>query len=52
MGIAALSFSSNVTRVAIVGGTGVYQGTTGTVISVSRGQDSPYTDDTFRLLIP
>jgi hypothetical protein len=52
MGIAALSFSSNVTRVAIVGGTGVYQGATGTVVSVSRGQNSPYTDDTFRLLLP
>jgi hypothetical protein len=52
MGIAALSFTSNVTRVAIVGGTGAYQGVTGTVISVSRGQNSPYTDDTFRLLIP
>jgi hypothetical protein len=52
MGIAALSYSSNVTHVAIVGGTGVYEGATGTVTSVSRGQNSPYTDDTFRLLIP
>jgi hypothetical protein len=50
MGIAALSFG-NVTRVAIVGGTGVYQGVTGNVLSVSRGQNSPYSDDTFRLLI-
>jgi hypothetical protein len=52
MGIAALSFTSPVTRVAIVGGTGVYRGVTGTVVSVSRGQNSPYTDDTFRLTIP
>jgi hypothetical protein len=51
-GIAKLSFTSNVTRVIIVGGTGVYAGVTGTVDSVARGQNSPYTDDTFHLVMP
>ena len=51
-GIATLSFTSAVTRVIIVGGTGVYAGVTGTVDSVSRDQNSPYTDDTFHLVMP
>ena len=51
-GIAKLSFTSNVTEVAIVGGTGVYAGATGTSVSVSRGQNSPYSDDTIHLLLP
>ena len=51
-GIATLSFTSPVTRVIVVGGTGVYAGVTGTVDSVSRGQNSPFTDDTFHLVMP
>jgi hypothetical protein len=51
-GIASLSFTNNVTRIVVVGGTGVYQGVTGTVVSVSRGQNSPFTDDTFHLVMP
>jgi hypothetical protein len=52
MGIASLSFSSNVTRIVIVGGTGAYDGVTGTVISVSRGDNSAFSDDTFHLVMP
>jgi hypothetical protein len=52
MGIASLSFSSNVTRIVIVGGTGAYNGVTGTVVSVSRGDNSPFSDDTFHLVMP
>jgi hypothetical protein len=37
-------------HIAIVGGTGVYAGTRGEVISVSRGKNSPFSDDTIRLL--
>jgi len=51
-GIATLSFTSNVTRVIIVGGTGVYEGVRGTDVSVSRGENSRFTDDTFHLVMP
>ena len=37
-------------HIAIVGGTGVYVGARGEVISVSRGENSPFSDDTIRLL--
>jgi hypothetical protein len=50
-GIALLSFA-NVTHVAVVGGTGVYEGVSGSVTSVSRGENSPYTDDTVHLIWP
>jgi hypothetical protein len=50
-GIALLN-QSNTTVIAIVGGTGVYEGVSGSVKSVSRGQNSPYTDDTFHLIWP
>jgi hypothetical protein len=52
VGIAALSFTNPTTVIAIVGGTGVYAGATGTVISTSRGENSPYTDDVFHLTLP
>lgn len=52
VGIASLSFSNASTHIVIVGGTGVYQGVTGSVLSVSRGQNSPISDDTFQLLMP
>jgi hypothetical protein len=50
-GIALLS-TTNVTHIAIVGGTGVYEGVGGSVLSVSRGQNSPYSDDTLHLVWP
>jgi hypothetical protein len=50
-GMALLS-QSNTTHIVIVGGTGVYEGVTGSVTSVSRGQNSPYTDDTVHLIWP
>jgi hypothetical protein len=50
-GIASLSFTNNVTRIIIVGGNGVYEGVTGSIVSVSRGE-SPFTDSTFHLVMP
>jgi hypothetical protein len=50
MAMAVNSLSGNApTQIVIVGGTGVYQGVTGSVVSVSRGQNSPFSDDTFTL---
>lgn len=40
----------NPTHIAIVGGTGAYEGARGSITTVSRGQNSPYTDDTIHLL--
>src|SRR6185437_2458950 len=48
----ALLNQTNTTTIAIVGGTGAYEGVTGSVKSVSRGQNSPYTDDTIHLIWP
>ena len=48
----ALLNETNTTTIAVVGGTGVYEGVTGSVKSVSRGQNSPYTDDTIHLIWP
>jgi hypothetical protein len=39
-----------VTHIAIVGGTGAYEGARGSITSVSRGPNSAYTDDTIHLL--
>ena len=50
-GMALLS-QTNTTIIAIVGGTGAYEGVTGSVKSVSRGDNSPYTDDTMHLVYP
>jgi hypothetical protein len=44
--------AGNQTRVAIVGGTGVYAGVTGTSLEVSRGQNSPLQDLTINLIYP
>ena len=52
MVMARVVFSSNTTEGAIVGGTGVYRGATGYVVSVSRGEDSPYSDDAVHLTLP
>ena len=43
---------SDDTNVAIVGGTGVYAGVTGTSLEVSRGDDSPLQDVTINLIYP
>lgn len=50
-GIALLT-SGNVTHVAIVGGTGAYEGVTGSIVSVGRGENSPFSDDTIHLVWP
>jgi hypothetical protein len=39
-------------NISIVGGTGVYEGATGSIKSVSRGENSPYTNDTVHLILP
>jgi hypothetical protein len=39
-------------RIAIVGGTGIYAGARGEVTSVNRGENSPFSDNTIRLLRP
>jgi hypothetical protein len=38
------------TYIGILGGTGAYEGARGSIKAVSRGQSSPYTDDTVHLL--
>jgi hypothetical protein len=48
----ALLSNTNVTHIAVVGGTGAYEGVTGSVLSVSRGENSPFTDDTVHLIWP
>ena len=50
-GIANLS-PGRVTHIAVVGGTGVYEGVSGSILSVSRGENSPFTDDTVHLIWP
>ncbi len=40
----------NPTNIAIVGGTGAYEGALGSVKAVSRSENSPYTYDTVHLL--
>jgi hypothetical protein len=42
--------SPSADKIAIVGGTGAYEGARGMVTSVSRGDNSPYSDDTVHLL--
>ena len=39
-----------VDHIAIVGGTGAYAGARGEVISVDRGANTPFSDDTIRLI--
>ena len=52
-GIAGINFASgSVDHIAIVGGTGAYEGVTGSVVSRSRGENSPFTDDTVHLIYP
>ena len=47
--MATIDFSKDVTRIAIVGGTGVYEGATGSIVSVSRNNGSA---DTVHLRLP
>lgn len=49
-GMATVLGDAKVTNIAIVGGTGAYAGVRGTVKSVSRGEESPFSDDTFTLV--
>ena len=49
-GITTIRVNGRVTRIAIVGGTGAYEGVRGEVTSISRGQNSPFSDDTIHLL--
>ncbi len=51
MGIAGPG-GSDTTHVAIVGGTGAYEGVTGSSVEVSRGENSPFTDVTIHLTYP
>lgn len=51
MGLARFS-SNSPDQIAIVGGTGVYEGVTGSILSVSRGENSAFSDDTVHLLMP
>ena len=43
---------SNTTQIAIVGGTGAYEGVTGSSVEISRSGNSPFTDVTIHLLFP
>jgi hypothetical protein len=42
--------NSRVNHIAILGGTGAYEGARGEITTVSRGENSPFTDDTVHLL--
>ena len=44
--------NSNTTHVAVVGGTGTYEGVSGSAVEVSRGDNSPITDLTIHLIYP
>jgi hypothetical protein len=46
----AMLEGSKTTYIGILGGTGAYEGARGSITAVSRGQNSPYTDDTVHLL--
>ena len=43
---------SNTTHIAIVGGTGVYEGVRGSSVEVTRPHNSPFTDVTVHLIFP
>jgi hypothetical protein len=49
-GITTVRREGRITRVAIVGGTGSYEGARGSVISVTRRNNDLYSDDTFHLV--
>ena len=47
-----MATNSNTTHVAIVGGTGSYEGVTGSAVEVSHGDNSPVTNITLHLIYP
>jgi hypothetical protein len=52
-GIATTHLAANgPDRIAIVGGTGVYEGVTGSILSAPRGPNSNLSDDTFHVIWP
>jgi hypothetical protein len=50
VGVTSIREGQAANRIAIVGGTGSYVGARGEVMSVSRGENSPFSDDTVHLL--
>jgi hypothetical protein len=46
----AMTGEGNTTHVAITGGTGAYEGVTGSAMEVSRGENSPFTDLSIHLI--
>jgi len=48
----AMPGDGNTTHVAITGGTGAYEGVTGSAVEVSRGNNSPLTDVAIHLIFP
>jgi hypothetical protein len=52
MVMARFTYSNAPNEIVILGGTGVYRGASGYVTSVSRGENSPYSDDTFHIQVP
>src|SRR6185312_14866853 len=49
----AIGLSGNHTdQIAIVGGTGAYEGASGSIASHSRGENSPFSDDTVHIVYP
>jgi len=52
-GMGLIKFSGNAPdHIAIIGGTGAYERVSGDVLSVSRGENSSFSDDTFHLVMP
>jgi hypothetical protein len=52
MGPANITEDGGADHIAVVGGTGVYEGVTGSILSISRGENSPFSDDTIHLIWP
>jgi hypothetical protein len=52
MALAPTGSDAAVTEIAIVGGTGAYEGATGSVRSVSRGNNSRFSEDTLHVILP
>jgi hypothetical protein len=52
-GMGLIRFSGNAPdHIAIIGGTGAYERASGDILSVSRGENSSFSDDTFHLVMP
>src|SRR5205809_169875 len=49
-GITTVRGEGRITRIAIVGGTGSYEGARGSVISVTRRSNDRFSDDTIHLI--